>query len=156
MVIAVIAMLVMQATIDKIIDVIAMGHRFVPASRAMHMVRVVTGTGLSMIAAVGVGLADFDDMLIDMIAMRMMKMTVMQVVDMVAVTNGSVPAILAMLMRVVPMDIAVVAHVRLLDDRRGQAIHLWHLSIYHAYPVARYSCRDAATPAVTRQAGCEA
>jgi hypothetical protein len=72
----VVAMRMMQASAHDVIDVIAMGHRFVPAGRAM----LVGAARLRRALCV-----DRNDVLVDMILVHVMEMPVMQIID-VAVT----------------------------------------------------------------------
>jgi hypothetical protein len=64
-VVATITMRMMQASAHEIIDVITMGHGFVPAGRAM----LVRAARLWR-ALYGVGGIDRDDVLVDMIVVR--------------------------------------------------------------------------------------
>lgn len=105
-----IAVRVVQTTVDQIIDVIAMRDRLVAAIRPVNVPGIMARAGLAVIAGVRVLGADLDDMLVDMIAMRMMEMAIMQIIHMVAVADGSVAAALAVLMRVIMVDVAIVAH----------------------------------------------
>jgi len=96
-----VAMRMMQASIDEIIDVVAMRNRLVTASRPMDVSLVVADMTGQRVAAGRVGFAHFDHMLIDMIAMRMMKMSIVQIIDMVPVFYSQMAA--ARAVRVVVM-----------------------------------------------------
>lgn len=113
-VIAMVAMLVVQPTIDQIVDMIAVRHRFVAATRTVEMPVIMTRMVLDWMATAWIGCADFDHMLIDMIAMWVVQMAIVQVVNMVTVLYGSVTATGAvfMVMMFVMRQIAV-AHERL-------------------------------------------
>ncbi|WP_265975013.1 hypothetical protein [Brucella intermedia] len=89
--------LVMQAAIDEIIDVIAMRHRFVTTVWAMDVVVIMTNVGLDRMASVGIHGANFDHMFINMIAMWMMQMTIMQVINVITVPDCGVTTTSAML-----------------------------------------------------------
>lgn len=92
MIVAVIPVRVMQMPIDQIVDVIAMRHRLVAASRAMLVRRVVTCARVRRRAGRRVLRRHLDHMLVDMIAMRMVQMAVVQVVDMPIVPHGRMSA----------------------------------------------------------------
>jgi hypothetical protein len=84
--------------LDDIVDVIAVGHRRVTASRRVfvravrvHRARVVRG------AAVGVLCVDGDAALL---AVGRVKVTIVHVVDVVAVLDAAVPAVGPMLVLV--------------------------------------------------------
>lgn len=103
MIIAMITVRMMEVSVDKIIDVIAVGYRLMSAPRAVHMPRLVTAAAVIRRASIGIFRAHLDDMLIHVIAVRMMEMAIMQIVDVVGVTNGRVATAGAMLMVVIRM-----------------------------------------------------
>jgi hypothetical protein len=79
-IVAVVAVRVMKVAIHEIIYMIAMRNRFVAASGAVHMSRVVAATRGG--AAVGIFGADIDDVFIDVPAFHMIQMPIVQVIDM--------------------------------------------------------------------------
>jgi hypothetical protein len=113
MIVAVIAMRMMQAPVDDVVQMVAVRHGLVTAAWAMHMATGSTGVA-GMIAAVGVGGADLDHMLVvvrlavDLVAV--VQVAVVQIVHMVAVANGLMAAAGSMLMVVVGMGLAGVRH----------------------------------------------
>jgi hypothetical protein len=109
-IVAVPGMNMVQSAIDKIIDMIAMRHGFMAAIRPMHM-----ATGQFRCAAIGIGGRHRDHMFIDMIAVDMMEMAVMQIIDMAIMVDGSVAAARAVDMGVISVDVA--AHA--LASRKG-------------------------------------
>jgi hypothetical protein len=70
-VVAMIAMRMMQMPVHEVIDVIAMRNGFVPAARAMRVRAASLGSAVH-----GIGGADGDDMLVDMILMHVVEMPV--------------------------------------------------------------------------------
>ena len=66
---------------DTIVRMIAVRHRLVAAIRAVNMSGVVTAAAVTGGAAVRVLGRNLDHMLIHMIIMRMMQMTLMEIVD---------------------------------------------------------------------------
>jgi hypothetical protein len=115
MIIAMIAVRMMKVSVDKIINVITMRHRLMSASRAMHVPGLVTGAVVIRRASIGIFRAHLDLMLVHVIVVRMMEMAIMDIVAVVAVTNGRVAAAGAMLMVV----------IRVL--REIATAHLWFL-----------------------------
>ncbi len=101
MVIAMAIMRVVQASIDQIADMIAMGHGFVTTAWAMDMVMGMAQRVADRGAAVRVDRADFNHMLVDMILMGVMQMAIVQIVHVIAMLNGGVATARAMLMRVI-------------------------------------------------------
>lgn len=98
-----IAMRVMQVPIHQIIHVVTVRHGLMAAAGAVNMARLVSGALVLRRTCVGVLLRNLDHVLIDMIAVRMMQMAIVQIVDMVAVANRRVTAFRPMLVRVVGM-----------------------------------------------------
>ena len=103
MVVAVIAVRVMQVTADPVVGVVAMWNRLVTAAGAVHMAGIVTAAAVIRGAAVGILAGDLDHVLVDMTLMRMMEVPVVQIVDVAAMAHGGVAASRAMLVRVVVM-----------------------------------------------------
>ena len=95
-VIAMAVMWVMQSSVDEVIDVIAVGHGFVSAARPVLM----RAPGLRR-AARGIGVADLDDVEVDMVLMHVVQAAIMQVIDMAVVAHGGMPATRTMLMCVI-------------------------------------------------------
>ena len=98
-----IAVLVVQASVDQVVDVVAVRNRFVSAAGAVHVTRFVIGAAVLGIAAVGVAVGDLDHVLVNVISMRVVKVPVVQVVDVVAVLDGDMAAPGTMLVGVVVM-----------------------------------------------------
>jgi hypothetical protein len=95
-IIAMIAVRMVQVAIDKIIDVVAVRHLWMSAVRAVG----VRAVDLRR-AFCGIGRVDRDHMFIDVIAVHMMQMAVMKIVDMIVMANCGVSATRAVLMGVV-------------------------------------------------------
>jgi hypothetical protein len=92
-VVAVIAVGMMQMPIDQVIDVIAMRHSFMAASWPMHVGRVVGAATVLGRAAFGIGRRHFDLVLVDVVAMHMVQMPVMQVVDVTLMADRRMTAV---------------------------------------------------------------
>jgi hypothetical protein len=97
-VVAMISMGMVQVPVDKIVDVVAMWHRLVPAPRAMNMARRMSATVVAWRALVGVVRADFDLVLVYVIAMRMVQMPIVEIIDVITMLDSGVAAVCAMLM----------------------------------------------------------
>jgi hypothetical protein len=115
-IIAMIAVRMVQMTVDQIIDVIPMGHRLMSAARAVHMPRLVTAAAVIRGAVIGIFRTHLDDMLIHVVTVRIMEMAIMQIVDVIAVANGGVATAWAMLMVVFPMVREIACAHRLLPS----------------------------------------
>lgn len=90
MVVAVVLVGVMEVSGDEVVGVIAMRDGLVAAALAMSVVGSVP-VGLCGVAA-GVLVVDLDRVLVDVIGMGVVEVPVVEVVDVVAVVNGIVPA----------------------------------------------------------------
>src|ERR1700682_2935758 len=97
-VVAMIAVWMMQVAIHQVVDMVAMRDRFVPAAGA-----VLVGALYVRRAAGRIGRVDTDDMLVDVIAMHVVQMAVVQVVDVPVMADRDVTAAWAVLMGVVRM-----------------------------------------------------
>lgn len=63
MIIAMVAVRIVQPTVNDVVDMIPMRHRLMTASGAVHMA-IFLADGEPLLAAVRVGLADSDDVLV--------------------------------------------------------------------------------------------
>jgi hypothetical protein len=95
-IVAMIAVRMMQAPVHEVIDVVAMWNGFVPATRAMR----VRAAGLGS-AAHGIVGADGDGMLVDVVPMHVVEMPVVQIVDMIVVADRRMPAAGAVLVAMI-------------------------------------------------------
>ena len=91
-----IAVRMMQPSAHQVIDVITMGHGFVPAGRAM----LVRTTRLRR-ALHGIGGVDRDSVLIDMILVRVMQVAIMEIIDVAVMADRRMPTLRTMLVGVV-------------------------------------------------------
>jgi hypothetical protein len=95
-IVAVIAVRMMQVPIDQIVDMVAMRDGLVPASGPMRVAAFDLGR-----AAVRIRRSDRERMLVDVIVVHMMQMAVMQIIHMALVADRRVAATRAMLVGVV-------------------------------------------------------
>jgi hypothetical protein len=98
MVVAMIAMGMVQPSIHEVIDMVPMGHGFMPAGRA---VRVRAGRLRG--AVHGIGRVDWNGMLINVILVRVMQMAIVKIIDMIIVPDRRMPAVAAMHVAMVDM-----------------------------------------------------
>ena len=87
MVVAVITVRMMQPAIDQIIDVIGVRDRLMTTAGTMNMVCFVAGMPEFWRTAIWVLSAHLNRVLLDDVAVLMVQMTVVKVVDMVAVLD---------------------------------------------------------------------
>ena len=93
MIVAVVAVRMVEMPIDEVVDVIAVRHGLVAASGTVDVVRIVPRAAMLGGAADRVGLVDGERMRIDVVVVCMVQRAVVQVVDVVAVNDGRVSAI---------------------------------------------------------------
>ena len=98
MVVAMIAMGMMQPSIHEVIHMVPMRHGFVAAGRAMR-VRADRLRG----ALHGIGRGDRDGMLINVILVRVMQMAIVKIIDMIVVPDRRMPAVATMHVAMVDM-----------------------------------------------------
>jgi hypothetical protein len=110
-----VAMRVLKAAIDDVVDVVAMRNSFMAAARTMDMPRLA-GTSVIRRAPIWIALADLDYMLIEALSMRMLKMPVGQIVEMAIVADRGVAAA-----RPVPMRLGMRGLIWHYRSLRGSA-----------------------------------
>ena len=93
MIVAMIAMRMVQAAVDEVVDMVAVRNRFVAAIGTVHMVVAVSDMIGQRRAFVRVLFADFDDMHVGMVFMGMMKVAVVQIVDVAVMLDRRVAAV---------------------------------------------------------------
>jgi hypothetical protein len=98
-VVAVIPMDMVQPSADQVIGVAAMGDRGMSAAGSVHVAGACR-IGLAPIRGIG---ADLDHMFVDVIAMHVMQVTVMQVVDVTLMTDRHVAAIFTVIVNMLRM-----------------------------------------------------
>jgi hypothetical protein len=80
-IIAMVAMRMMQVAFYQVVDMVAVRHPFVAAIRIMNVPFIVTGALMVSRASVGVRCVHFKHVLINMIPVHMVQVPVMQVID---------------------------------------------------------------------------
>ena len=84
-----VAVRVVKTIVHQVVHVIAVRHRFVAAAGSMF---VTLATDLRS-AMDGVAFANLDDVLFNKLAFRMLQMSVLQIVDVVSVTDSEMTTI---------------------------------------------------------------
>ncbi|MEM5428538.1 hypothetical protein [Cupriavidus oxalaticus] len=101
MVIAMIPMGVMQMIANQIIYMVAVRYGLMAAARAVLVVRVMAAALMVGGTPIRIGIADCKHVLIDVIAVHVMNVPVMQIVNVSLMTHGEVSAIGPVLVRVI-------------------------------------------------------
>lgn len=89
---------------NQIVDVVSVRHGFVATPRTMRVTRFMSATEMLRRAGGGVPPADFDRALVDVVAVHRVQATVVEVIDVVSVADGGMPASFAMDVRMLRMD----------------------------------------------------
>jgi hypothetical protein len=98
----------MQPSAHEVIDMVAMGHSFVPAGRAM----LVRATRLRR-ALHGIGGIDWDHVLVNVIPVHVVKMAVMEIIDMAFMADRRMPTFGTVFMGMVGMVLLVTGSHRI-------------------------------------------
>ncbi len=111
-VVAVIAVRVMQAAVHEVVHMVAMGDGLVPAVGAVLM-----GAMDLRRAVRGIGGTDRDHVLVDVAFVHVMEMAVVQIVHVAVMPDRGVAALRAMLMGMSGMVLLAAGHALSLSDR---------------------------------------
>ena len=84
-----IAVRVVQASIDQIINMIPVGNSLMAAARAMPMLGLMSRSAMLWIAPIGICRANFNHVFLGAPVVNMLQMTVVEIIDVVLVTNGN-------------------------------------------------------------------
>ena len=90
--VAVVAVGMMQVALDEVVDMITVRHRLVPAAGAVNMTRLMAGALVIRRAGIRVRPRHLEHVLVDMVAVRVVQMTIVQIVDVIAVADRGVAA----------------------------------------------------------------
>lgn len=95
-IIAMIAMRMMQASIDEIVDVVTVRNCLMTAAGAMPMRRFMSARTVLRRATIGVAVGHFEDVVLGMAILHMLQMTVIEIIEVVLMPNGNMAAVGAM------------------------------------------------------------
>jgi hypothetical protein len=98
MVVAVVPMGMVKPSLHQVIKMVAVRHGFVPTTRPMLMRAAALRGALRRVAG-----ANWEDVLVDMIPMHVVQMSIVQIINVAFMSNGRVPAVGTMFMRMVGM-----------------------------------------------------
>src|SRR5258708_20048272 len=95
---------------------VAVRHGLVAAARTVLVAPLMAATIVTGRAGVGIGRAHLDHVFVEMVAVRVMQVPIMEIVHVIAVPDRGVAAARTVLVRVVMMDLLLaVAHPPLLS-----------------------------------------
>ena len=141
-----VAMRMMQVAFYQVVGMVAVRHPFVAAIRTMKVPYVVAGAVMVSRASVGVRCVHFEHVLIDMIAVHVVQVPVMQVIDVLVMADCLMPAVWPVLVSVASMLLAFVHHSPSVDDvhyarqtRTSRRRRLSGVIVLHSGPSSRRS-----------------
>ena len=106
-IIAMVAVHVMQVTVHQIVHMIAVRNGFVTTAGSMCMTRIVATALVRRRACIRVGLGDGDGVLIRMVLVRVMQVPIVQVIGVPVVLDGLMTASRSVDVVVRIMDLAI-------------------------------------------------
>jgi hypothetical protein len=115
-VVAVVAVRMVEVVGNQVVDVISVRHRLMTAPGPVGVPGLMALAGVLRGAVLGVRFADLDDVLVDMALVRVMEVTVVQVVHVSVVADRGVAAVRTVLVVVTLVD------TMLFCGHRGHAI----------------------------------
>jgi hypothetical protein len=96
-VVAVVAVWVMEVTADQVVDVLAVGDRLVAAVRSVLVFALVFGAVVAGRAVGGIGLADRQYVALDAARAVMVQLTLVEMIHVIVVADGGMTAAWAVL-----------------------------------------------------------
>ncbi|MCI0351079.1 MAG: hypothetical protein L0Z53_16765 [Acidobacteriales bacterium] len=109
MIVAVRAARAVQVSGYQIVDMLTVRNRLMSAARSVLVFRTMAGALVVWRALLCVCSVNGNCVLVNVIAVHMMEMAVMQVIDVVSMTNGRVPAFILMYVTMLRMALATHA-----------------------------------------------
>jgi hypothetical protein len=96
-----IAMRVVQASVDQVISMVSMRNRFMTATWAMLMRRIVSYSAMLWVAPIRIRRANFDHVFVCAPVFNVLQMAMVKIVEVVLMLNGDVAATRTMQMRLI-------------------------------------------------------
>jgi hypothetical protein len=134
-----IAMRVVEMAIHEVVHMVAMGHLCMTTTRTVDMTRVVPGAFVTRRASVGICRCYFERAFIDVVAVNVMQMAIVQVVRVTIMFDRRMATAWTMLMRVT-LDFRAGSHIQTpfakhgVDLSRQPAPIIGHRSRRSNYP----------------------
>lgn len=107
MIVAVVAVNVMQMPVHQVVDVVTMRNRFVTASWAVDVPRFVSVAAMPGRTGIWIHIGYGDEVLIDVTVVRVVEVPVVQVADVALMNDGHVTAVRTVNMLVAIVDCAI-------------------------------------------------
>jgi hypothetical protein len=101
MIVAMVSMWMVQVAFHQVIDMVSMRNRLVAATWTMNVTRLMAAAAMTRGAALWVGCGYLNHVLAHFFSVRMMKATVVKIIDVITVTDSRMTAVRTMLMGMV-------------------------------------------------------
>ena len=101
MIVAVIAVRMVQASVDQVIDVVPMRNRLMTTVRTVAMRLIMTRSTMFWIAPIRIGAADFNHVFISAPLFHVLQMAMVEIIDVIFMLNGNMAAAYTMHMRLI-------------------------------------------------------
>lgn len=92
MIVAVVAVRMMEMSSNEVVNMVAMRNSGVTAIGTMHVIRGVFFRRETGCASVGIGSADFNDVFVHMFAVRMMQVAFVKIIHVTIMHDGNISA----------------------------------------------------------------
>ena len=107
MIVAMIAVRVMQVAVDQIVDMVTVRDGFMAAAGPVLVTLRMAAASMLRRARVGILGADIEDVFVEVVAVRVMQVTVVEIIHVVAVLHGDVSAARPVSVRVVVVNLVI-------------------------------------------------
>lgn len=101
MIVAVIAVRMVQASVDQVIDVVPMRNRLMTTVWTMAMRLIMTRSTMFWVAPIRIGAADFNHVFISAPFFHVLQMAMVEIIDVIFMLNGNMAAAHTMHMRLI-------------------------------------------------------
>lgn len=100
-IVAVIAVRMMEASVDQVIKVVPMRNRLMAAVRTMAMRLIMSGSTMLRVAPIGIRGANFNHVFISVPLFHMLQVAMVEVINLILMLNGNMAAARTMHMRLI-------------------------------------------------------
>lgn len=101
MIVAVIAVRMVEASVDQVIKVIPMRNRLMAAARTMVMRLIMSGSTMLWVAPIRIRGANFNHVFISAPRFHMLQMAMVEIINVILMLNGKMAAARTMQMRLI-------------------------------------------------------
>ena len=100
-IVAVIAVRMMEASVDQVIKVVPVRNHLMAAARTMAMRRIVSGSTMLRVAPIGIRGTNFNHVFISAPLFHMLQVAMVEIINVILMLNGNMAAARTMHMRLI-------------------------------------------------------